>query len=164
MASVGFYHLTRTAGVTALARLLARTLEAGKRAVIRAPDAAHAETLDERLWLEPEPFWLPHATERMGDAALQPIWITESDALAAGAPNGAQFLFLIDGAITAHAACFERVFDLFDGSLPAQVDAARGRWAGLRDAGHALSYWRETGRGWERSGGAEALPEPMPKS
>ena len=67
------------------------------------------------------------APRRTGDADLQPIWLT--DGLGADeAPNGARFLFLIEGAESAALDRFERVFDLFDGNDPAAVAAARQRW------------------------------------
>ena len=65
-----------------------------------------------------------------------------------GAPNGARFLFLLDGAECARLGLYDRVFDLFDGAEVA-VQAARHRWSAARAAGHALAYWQQTTRGWE---------------
>ncbi len=64
--------------------------------------------------------------------------------------NGAHFLFLVDGAETDQLERFERVFDLFDGNDADAVSAARLRWKAARDAGHALAYWQQTERGWEK--------------
>ena len=148
MSEIGFYHLTRSAAAEALPALLGRTLQAGRRAVVRCRDAARVEALDEALWRAPEPVWLPHGTARMGDAALQPIWITDDDAV----PNQASFLFLLDGLDAGDLAAFERVFDLFDGNDPSQVEQARQRWARAKAAGHALAYWRQEPKGWIRAG------------
>jgi DNA polymerase-3 subunit chi len=145
MAEIGFYHLTRTGPDQALPALLGRTLQAGKRAVIRcAPDRVAA--LDAALWLCPEPDWLPHGTEAMGHASHQPIWITAADE----APNGAQFLFLLDGTSSETLVGYERVFDLFDGGNPDAVAAARERWRAAKAAGHVLTYWQQGPRGWEK--------------
>jgi DNA polymerase-3 subunit chi len=141
---IGFYHLTRTGPERALPQLLGRTLAAGKRALVLCGGAERVASLDAALWAEPE--WLPHGTEADGDADLQPVWLTTVDE----APNGAKFLFLIDGAQTARLAEFERVFDLFDGNDAAAVQAARGRWAAAKTAGHALTYWQQGPRGWEK--------------
>jgi DNA polymerase III subunit chi len=84
---------------------------------------------------------------------LQPIWLTEEDAPASGAPNGARFLFLLDGAGSARLDRFDRVLDLFDGNDEASLDAARRRWAAAKAAGHALSYWQQGPRGWEKKSG-----------
>ncbi|GIX09674.1 DNA polymerase III subunit chi [Elioraea sp.] len=146
MAEIGFYHLTRTALEVALPKLLGRVLEAGGRAVVKAASEERVAALDTALWLCPDPDWLPHGTRATGEADLQPIWLTTEDE----APNGARFLFLVEGATSARLADFERVFDLFDGRDEVAVAAARQRWTAAREAGHTLTYWRQTARGWER--------------
>lgn len=148
MTDIGFYHLTRTGADQALPALLGRTLQAGERAVIRcAPDRVAA--LDTALWICPDPDWLPHGTAATGNADLQPIWITEAD----DAPNRASFLFLLDGTGSANLDRYKRVFDLFDGNDEAAVAAARQRWKAAKAAGHALTYWQQGPRGWEKKDG-----------
>jgi DNA polymerase III subunit chi len=143
MAAIGFYHLTRTGLAQALPQLLDRTLAAGQRALVVCGSAESMATLDAALW---EAEWLPHGTEADGDADLQPIWLSTGDA----APNGARFLFLVDGAQSEQLATFERVFDLFDGNSPEAVTAARERWKAAKAAGHTLTYWQQGARGWEK--------------
>ncbi len=147
MAEIGFYHLTRTTADLALPALLGRTLKAGERAVVICGSPERVEALDSALWLCPEPDWLPHGTPATGEADLQPIWITADDE----APNGARFLFLIDGAESARVEAFQRVFDLFDGNDDQAVLAARARWKAAMAAGHALTYWQQGPRGWEKN-------------
>jgi DNA polymerase-3 subunit chi len=146
MAEIGFYHLMRTSIDQALPPLLGRTLAAGKRAVIRCGSAERLAALDNALWLCTNPDWLPHGTKATGRAEQQPIWLTEADE----APNGARFLFLIDGSASDRLSTFERVFDLFDGNDEAAVAAARQRWIAAKAGGHQLSYWQQAARGWER--------------
>ncbi len=143
MTDIGFYHLTRTGPDKALPQLLGRTLAAGQRAAILCGSAERMTSLDAALW---EADWLPHGTVADGDAELQPIWLTTDDA----APNGARFLFLIDGAQSARLAEFDRVFDLFDGNDEAAVVAARERWSAAKVTGHTLTYWQQGPRGWEK--------------
>jgi DNA polymerase-3 subunit chi len=145
VSEIGFYHLTRTSAEQALPRLLGRTLAAGQRAVVLCADDARVAALDDVLWAAPEPDWLPHGSARTGEADLQPVWLTATEE----APNGAHYLFLIDG-MTADAAPFERVFDLFDGADPAAVQAARLRWTAAKAAGHTVTYWLQGERGWEK--------------
>ncbi len=145
MSDIGFYHLTRTGPEQALPALLGRTLGAGKRAVIRCA-ADRIASIDTALWICPEPDWLPHGTASMGEADLQPIWITEADE----APNNASFLFLLDSQTSARLEHYERVFDLFDGNDEAAIAAARDRWRTAKSAGHALTYWQQGARGWEK--------------
>lgn len=146
MAEIGFYHLTRSDTAQALPQLLGRTLAAGERAVVVGANAERLAALDAALWTCAEPDWLPHGTEAVGDADLQPIWLAGDDT----APNGARFLFLIDGADSARLDHFTRVFDLFDGTDPEAVAAARRRWAAAKLAGHQLAYWQQTPRGWDK--------------
>ncbi|MGE0415949.1 MAG: DNA polymerase III subunit chi [Acetobacteraceae bacterium] len=146
MTEVGFYHLTRSSLIQALPQLLGRTLAAGQRAIVRCPDAERVAALDQALWDVAEPDWLPHGTEADGDADLQPIWLAADDT----APNGARFLFLVDGASSDRLGDFDRVFDLFDGTDDNAVVAARARWKTAREAGHSLVYWQQGPRGWEK--------------
>jgi len=146
MAEVGFYHLTRTGLIQALPRLLDRTLAAGQRALVLCPHEASVTALDKALWDATPPDWLPHGTPADGDADLQPIWVAAEDT----APNGATFLFLVEGADSTRLGDFSRVFDLFDGNSPDAVAAARRRWSAAKAAGHSLAYWQQTERGWER--------------
>lgn len=152
MAEIGFYHLLRTTVDQALPQLLGRTLAAEQRAVVMCGSEERVAALDAALWLCPEPDWLPHGSAASGDAALQPIWLATDDT----APNGARFLFLLDSTESTRLAAFDRVFDLFDGHDEAAVAAARARWRTAKAAGHALTYWQQTGRGWARQGQARA--------
>jgi DNA polymerase III subunit chi len=146
MAEIGFYHLTRTSIDQALPPLLGRTLAAGQRAVIRCGSAERLSALDTGLWLSTNPDWLPHGTAATGQAERQPIWLTEADET----PNGARFLFLVDGSSSDRLAAYDRVFDLFDGNDEDAVAAARRRWVAAKAEGHQLSYWQQAARGWER--------------
>jgi DNA polymerase III subunit chi len=145
LSEIGFYHLTRSDLRHALPQLLARTLAAGKRALVLCPDANTVTALDESLWQADDP-WLPHGSAADGDAGLQPIWLATEEA----APNAAQFLFLVNGATSARLDAFERVFDIFDGNDAAALGAARERWSAGQAAGHTLTYWQQTPRGWEK--------------
>jgi DNA polymerase-3 subunit chi len=141
MADVGFYHLTRSTLDQALPKLLSRTLAAGQRALVVGTDLA---ALSEALWAQRD--WLPHGTEADGDPDLQPIWLSPT----ADAANGARYVFLVQGAATDRLAEYDRAFDLFDGTSPDAVDAARSRWRSAKDQGHALTYWQQTDSGWKK--------------
>ena len=145
MSEIGFYHLTRTTAEQALPKLLGRTLAAGQRAVVLCGDEARLQSVDDGLWASTDPDWLPHGSAKTGEADLQPIWLT----LAPEAPNGARFLFRLDG-VEADLPGFARVFDLFDGNDPDAVAAARRRWSAAKAAGHQLTYWQQGDRGWEK--------------
>ena len=146
MTEIGFYHLTRTGADQALPALLGRTLKAGHRAVVLCGSEARVAALDAALWLCTNPDWLPHGSAATGDPDMQPIWLTNADE----APNGARYLFLLDGMHSARLHAFERVFDLFDGTDEAAVLFARERWRAGKAAGHAMTYWQQGEKGWEK--------------
>lgn len=148
MAEIGFYHLSATPLERALPRLLERAAERGHRILVRAGSAERVEHLNAVLWTYDEASFLPHGAARDGNAAAQPIYLTEGEEN----PNGASMLVLIDAGeeIAADLDAFARVADLFDGGDPEAVAAARERWRLAREAGHALTYWQQTPAGWER--------------
>ncbi len=146
MAEIGFYHLTRTGADQALPPLLGRTLKAGQRAVVFCGSEARVAALDAALWACTDPDWLPHGTAATGEADLQPIWLTHTDEI----PNGARYAFLTDGTDGGDLTRLDRVFDLFDGRDEAAVAAARTRYKTCKAAGHTLTYWQQTPRGWEK--------------
>ena len=149
MTEVAFYHLQHSPLEKALPKLLEKTLEAGKRAVVMAGSEARVEALNGVLWTYDQDSWLPHGSPRDGNADAQPVWLTTDDEN----PNGARFLFLTDGATSEHVGDYERCFELFDGNDSAAVEAARGRWSGYKDAGHTLAYWQQNEAGrWEEKG------------
>jgi DNA polymerase III subunit chi len=150
MAEYGFYHLTRTPMEQALPRLLGRVLAAEGRAVVLLASRERLDSLDAALWASADPDWLPHGTPATGHPSYQPIWLTTEDT---EAPNGARYLFLLEGMTSTHLDAFDRVFDLFDGRDAEAVAAARERWRAAKAAGHALAYWQQGAKGWEKGGG-----------
>lgn len=139
MTEIRFYHLVRTGLERALPSLLERTLKRGWRAVVVTGSTERTEVLNNLLWTYDDRGFLPHGSAADGHAERQPIWLTETDE----APNGADVLFLTDGAETAHAEAFELVCLLFDGNDEAAVAEARRRWKSYREAGHVLAYWQQ---------------------
>jgi DNA polymerase III subunit chi len=149
MTEIAFYHLLRSPLERALPRLLEKTLEAGKRAVVMAGSRERVEALNTLLWAYHQDSWLPHGSAADGNAEDQPVWLTIDEEN----PNAATFLFLTDGAASSRVGDFERCFELFDGNDPTIVEAARERWKAYRDSGHDLAYWQQTERGgWEKKG------------
>lgn len=147
MTEIAFYHLEKLPLERILPKLLEKTLAAGKRALVLTGSEDRAEALAGHLWTYEEGSWLPHGTARDGSPEDQPVWLAKADEN----PNGAQFLFLTDGATSDRVAGFERCFELFDGADPEAVEAARGRWKAYAEAGHDLTYWRQAGNGrWRK--------------
>lgn len=150
MAEVGgeiwFYHLERSALEPVLADLLERTLKRGWRAVVRSPDAQRLSQLDDHLWTFRDDSFLPHGRADEPMAERQPILLSTGEERV----NDAQALFLLDGAELGSLPGYERRLYLFDGQDEAQLAQARNRWREAKGSGAAVSYWRQTDRGWEK--------------
>ncbi len=147
MTEIAFYHLEKSPLEQVLPRLLEKTLGAGKRALVLAGSDQRVEALSGVLWTYEQGSWLPHGTEQDGSPEDQPVWLTAAD----DNPNGAEFLFLTDGAMSERVGDYERCFELFDGRDTAAVAAARERWKSYGEDGHDLTYWRQTeAGGWEK--------------
>ena len=147
MADVLFYHLTESTLEDALLGLLERSVDRGWRAVVQTGTEERRDALDQHLWTLRDASFLAHATDREAYPGEQPILLTTGD----GNPNEAKIRFLVDGAVPSDLAGYERAVFLFDGHDAAQVEAARGHWKTMKDAGHAVTYWQQTSdRRWER--------------
>lgn len=147
MGVVMFYHLTRSSADETLMMLLPRALRQGWRVMVRGRDADALARLDAQLWLtEADPF-LPHGLQGGPHDADQPVLIGPGPIA-----NGAQGLFLLDGAETTpeEARPLERVWLLFDGGDGAQLAAARQKWKALTEAGLPAQYWSEESGRWEK--------------
>ncbi|HET8729159.1 MAG TPA: DNA polymerase III subunit chi [Alphaproteobacteria bacterium] len=146
MTEIRFYHLLRKTLEQALPELLEKCRERGWRAVVVAGSEERVEQMAQHLWTYNERSFLPHGTKRDGEAADQPIWLTDRDEN----PNGATVLFLTDGATSAQVDAFTLVCDLFDGNDPGALQAARERWKARKDEGHTLAYWQQDDAGrWQ---------------
>jgi DNA polymerase III subunit chi len=145
---VWFYHLERTGLDQALPELLEKTLQRGWRAVVRSAAPERVEHLDGWLWSYRDDSFLPHGTAAEPDADRQPILITTETEN----PNAADALFLVDGAEPGDLEAYKRCVVLFDGADEGQLAAARVQYARAKAAGHAVSYWKQQARGWEKQG------------
>ena len=144
---VWFYHLERTSLDQALPDLLEKTLARGWRALVRCMADERVEHLDGWLWSYRDESFLPHGVEDAPHTDYQPILLTRG----VDNPNGAQALFLLDGAEPGPLDEFERCVVLFDGRDETATSAARERWREVKAAGYSASYWRQSEAGaWRK--------------
>jgi DNA polymerase-3 subunit chi len=143
---VWFYHLERTGLDQALPELLEKTLARGWKALVRTAAPERIGHLDDWLWSYRDETFLPHGSAAEPNAGRQPILITTGfDNL-----NGAQALFLIDGAEAGELSGYTRCVVLFDGADPHQLTRARSQWTAVKKLGLPMSYWKQLDRGWEK--------------
>ncbi len=143
---VWFYHLERTGLDQALPELLDKTLKRGWRAIVRSPAAERITHLDSWLWSYRDDSFLPHAPAEDPTAERQPILL----ATGRDNSNGADVLFLVDGAEPGDLAGYRRCVVLFDGTDEGQLKIARGQWEQAKAEGLPASYWKQQRRGWEK--------------
>jgi DNA polymerase III subunit chi len=144
---IDFYHLERRPLANVLPSLLEKTVARNAKAVVKLGSDERLKWLDEHLWTYREESFLPHGTSADGKPEMQPVFLTIDDQR----PNAASYLFLVDGAaLPADQAGLERLFIVFDGNEPDQLDSARSHWKSFKTEGHALSYWQQNEQGrWE---------------
>jgi DNA polymerase-3 subunit chi len=142
-----FYHLERRTLEDVLPGLLEKTRERGWKALVRVGSAERMAALDSHLWTYSDGTFLAHGTAADGHAARQPIYLTVEDEN----PNQAEVLFLAGGASPGDwdnaAKAHTRVVLLFDGRDEDALAAARGQWKLAKEAGHAVTYWKESPSG-----------------
>lgn len=148
MSEIWFYHLERTTLDQALPGLLEKTLDRGWRALVRGGDPARLGAIDQALWTWRDDSFLAHGRADQPHAERQPVLLTDTGENL----NGAQALFIIDGAELGETEAYDRCFILFDGRDDGAVAKERQRWKALKEAGANLAYWRQEGDGrWRRA-------------
>jgi len=149
-----FYHLERRALEDILPGLVEKSLERGWRAVIKTDSSERSDALDNLLWTYDDQSFLAHAQSGDGEPARQPVLITVEDEN----PNHAQILFFVGGAQPADwknpgLSSLARMVMLFDGRDAAMLDSARAAWKQAKEAGHDVTYWKESASGkFEKQG------------
>lgn len=144
---ISFYHLTVTPLEKATPALVERAYDAGLRVHVLC-NAARKAALDAALWTYHPRKFLPHGTDDDTKIApeRQPILISAELANL----NSATVLAVTNGAEIADFGSFERVLDIFDGNIDADLATARKRWKAYKEAGHSLRYWFQDEKGkWQ---------------
>jgi DNA polymerase III subunit chi len=144
---IWFYHLERSTLDQVLPELLDRTLQRGWRALVRVDDDARAEAIDEKLWTWRDEAFLAHGLDNADHAERQPILISRTGENR----NGAQALFIVDGAELGPTEDYQRCFIIFDGRDDQALTGARERWKALKAQGADLAYWKQTDDGWQKA-------------
>jgi len=146
MTDIRFYHMQTSTLAQALPALLGKALEQGRRVLVRTPDEARAQALDESLWVARPDSFLPHGVKGDKFPEDQPVYLTD----AAENPNKADVLILTNGVVADNIADYALCCDMFDGRDEEAVLAARKRWATYKEQGFTVTYWQQTETGWSQ--------------
>lgn len=130
-----------------LPTLLEKSVERGWRALVRVGNPERVEPLSQTLWTYRDESFLAHGTASDGALEDQPIALTDAE----GNPNGADILFVVDGAEPGDVTPYQRCVLMFDGHDEQAVEAARGHWKTLSGGDHDTTYWQQNDAGgWEK--------------
>lgn len=147
MTEILFYHLQNVPLEKVLPQLLERSLERGWRAIVRAGGPERLDALNNLLWTYRDDSFLPHGTRDDGPTEMEPVLLTIDEEN----PNGANVLFLVDGAVPGAVESYERCVLMFDGRDETAVQSAREHWKKLKADGHDATYWQQSDQGrWEK--------------
>jgi len=149
MSRVDFYHLQKQSLDEVLPKLLLKAYASGKHIVVKVGNEERIEQINSYLWTFQDESFLPHGSKKDGFAAEQPIWLTSQN----DNPNGAQFLFLTEGAEceVEELASYERIFNIFDGNSEVALTQARKLWKEYKENGCEVFYWQQSDSGkWEQ--------------
>lgn len=143
MTEVSFYHVTSGDPDKTAAKLLEKVLAAGLRAHVYVATQERQEAIDTLFWTYQSASFLPHGTAEKGDPMDHPIKIAQD----LHNLNGSKVLVPLDILPSNELGGFDRCLDLFNGTDENAVTLARNRWKAYKDAGHVLTYWRQTAEG-----------------
>ncbi len=145
MTQIQFYHLTETPLEKALPRLLEKAYAANIKCLVVARDEAQADILNQTLWTYHPQAFLPHGSSKDPKGEEQPIYLATNE----DNKNNATLFCTTSGATPEDT--YDRVLDIFDGHNDESVAAARARFKSYKDAGHTLSYFKQTDGKWEQA-------------
>ncbi|MBI1301659.1 MAG: DNA polymerase III subunit chi [Alphaproteobacteria bacterium] len=147
MPEVRFYHLQNKSEAYVLPVILSKALERGHKIVIKLADQNMVAKYNDLLWTHHPDSFLPHGSEKDGNAALQPVYLTDKDEN----PNGADVLVLCEGTHSEIHDQFDLYCEMLNGRNERAVKDARSRWKTYKEKGYDVTYWQETPNGgWEK--------------
>ena len=143
-----FYHTNQERLFRVMRRLLQKSLAAGWKVLLLAGNESALAKMDSDLWISPKDDFLPHGVAGKPFASEQPILLS----LQPTRLNGAEFLFMFDGAELAPAETdhWRRISLVFCGDRSDELDSARSLWSKMAKAGLYVQYWQEIGGRWSK--------------
>ncbi len=145
MGAVYFYQMTRSPLSATLPTLLMKSLGAGWRVLVRAPNPEAQARIDDLLWSYDAASFLPHGVDET--AGRQAILIGAGETPLGGREAVVSVLGAEIAAPEAEVAA--RGMILFDGHDDGAVAHARTQWRALTGAGVAAQYWSDAEGGWQ---------------
>ncbi len=143
--AVNFYELALDPALKVVPPLALKAYEQGARAVILAANENSLEELNKAIWTFKQDAFIPHGTKADGKAERQPIYLT----LTEENPNQATIAIITDGRMP--QLPFERVYDIFDGTIETELASAKARQQAYQNSGAAVTYFKQNPQGgWDK--------------
>jgi len=148
MTEIRFYHMERSTLESALPALLNKAITQGN-VTVQSTTPQNVEALNTHLWAYNPDSFLPHGSEKDGNAEEQPIWLTDKQEN----PNGSEILILTHGATNENIKDYKLCCEMLNGNDQDAVAQARQRWKEYKDQGFEITYWQQGQSGWEKKAG-----------
>lgn len=145
---VRFYHMERSTLESALPALLNKAVTQGN-VTVQSTTTQNVEALNTHLWAYKAESFLPHGSEKDGNADQQPIWITDKEEN----PNDSKILILTHGAKNDNIKDYTLCCEMLNGNDQNAVAEARQRWKEYKNQGFEITYWQQGQNGWEKKAG-----------
>ena len=130
------FHSNVPQKIAYVCRLVRKAHAAGASMVLRLPDHAQLQQLDQALWSFSEQDFLPHVHARDPLAAQTPIILADDDTLEL--PHH-QILINLGADTPAHFARFERLLEIISAD-DADKAAGRDRYRFYKERGYPLTH------------------------
>ncbi|MGV3278835.1 DNA polymerase III subunit chi [Rickettsiales bacterium LUAb2] len=142
MLDINFYGVSSITKEKALIKLLEKTIETNKKAIVFSNSLDKLQALDDTLWTSAN--WLPHAL--ISDEFKEKQLILLTDKLES-LPNKPNYLFVIDDSEVVFLDSFERLFIIFYNQDDNEINFAKEKWKFYKKAGYNLKYFQQNREG-----------------
>ncbi len=147
MTEIRFYHLQKQTLDQALPLILEKAYASNQHILVKLNNMSEVERMNTHLWSYNPNKFLPHGSTKNGQAAKQPIWLTDKD----DNENEAKILILTQGETEENLDTYNLCCEMLNGHDDNAIAAARTRWKEYTAAGHDVTYWHQSESGkWEK--------------
>ena len=140
-----FYYLNVSKTYEVLPKLLEKTLEKRKRALVLGQSDEEVKRLSELLWSYKADSWLPHGSIEEPFSEKHPILLSKKLCPV----NGATFLFILNGAFPNSIETFERCSVLCDEHATDTISSLQKKYSkNMKEKYHVTSWQEDRNGGW----------------
>jgi DNA polymerase-3 subunit chi len=143
MVEPSFYYVQKPPLDRILIKILEKIYSQGERAVVVSPLEERIGILNTTLWTYTPTSFLPHGSNKDGQASEQPIWLSNK----IENPNEATILVLLDNIFPEKIIPFKKVIFLIDCTVPEQTEFAQKTVLYFQEEGQKVIQWQQSAEG-----------------